>query len=293
MRNFNCTTRFIVPLAGLYSDLLHISPWIRAGIVLFYTKSMPSIFISGAAQGIGKAVAQKFLQEGWTVGAYDIAPVAYDATGTPGTLITGHLNVTSATDWDVALEEFTSHTGGTLDVLDNNAGIIIDGPLSEAAAMGVDRLISVNCTGVTLGARAAHPHLKRTPGAQLVNMTSASAVYGQPNIAVYSATKFYVAGLTEALSLEWRKDDIRVVDVWPLWAKTSLADVDVASTRRIGVHLTPEQVAGAVWQAVHPKNRWARGKVHHGVATLDKALYLGRSLAPDRVVRMLTRVLAG
>ncbi len=254
---------------------------------------MPSIFISGAARGIGKAVALRFLGEGWIVGAYDIAPVTYDATGTPGTLITGHLDVTSVSDWDAALEDFTSHTGGTLDVLDNNAGIIIDGPLEKADAGGVDKLIAVNCTGVTLGARAAHAYLKRTPGAQLVTMGSASAIYGQPNIAVYSATKFYVAGLTEALGLEWRKDDIRVLDMWPLWAKTSLADVDVPSTRRMGVRLTPQQVADAVWRAVHPKNRWARGKVHHGVSTLDKALYLGRSLAPDRLSRALTRVLAG
>lgn len=254
---------------------------------------MPSIFISGAARGIGRAVARRFLQEGWTVGAYDITPVLYDATGTPGTLITGHLDVTSAGDWDAALRDFTAHTGGTLDVLDNNAGIILDGPLQEADGGAVAQLIEVNCTGVTLGARAAHPYLRRTTGAQLVNMASASAIYGQPQIAVYSATKFYVAGLTEALSLEWRRDDIRVLDIWPLWAKTPLADVTASSTRRLGVRLTPEQVAEAVWRAVHPRNRWARGRVHHGVSTLDKALYLGRSLATDRLARALTRVIAG
>lgn len=161
---------------------------------------MPSIFISGATQDIGKAVALRFLREGWTVGAYDIAPVTYEATGTSGTLITGHLDVTKAADWDAALADFTSHTDSTLDVLDNNAGIIIDGPLQEAGVGGVDKLIAVNCTGVTLGARAAHTYLKRTPGAQLVNMGSASAIYGQPNIAVYSATKFYVAGSSIVIS---------------------------------------------------------------------------------------------
>lgn len=252
---------------------------------------MPSIFISGAAQGIGKAVALRFLDEGWIVGAYDIAPITFE-TDNPR-LITGHLDVAKAEDWDAALQNFTSHTGGTLDVLDNNAGIIIDGPLAEEATDSVEKLIAVNCTGVTLGACAAHRYLKQTPGAQLVNMASASAIYGQPDIAVYSASKFYVAGLTEALNLEWRGDGIRVLDIWPLWAKTSLAEVDVASTRRLGVRLTPEQVADAVWRAVHPKNRWADGQVHHGVSTLDKALYLGRSLAPDRLSRILTRVLAG
>lgn len=73
-------------------------------------------------------------------------------------------------------------------------------------------------------------------------MASASAIYRQPTIAVYPATKFYVAGLTEDLSLKWRGDDIRVLDIWPLWVKTSLADVEVRSTRHLGVRLTPEQV---------------------------------------------------
>lgn len=59
---------------------------------------MPSIFISGAAQDIGKSVALRFLREGWTVGAYDIAPGVYEATPNSGALITGHLDVAKAED---------------------------------------------------------------------------------------------------------------------------------------------------------------------------------------------------
>lgn len=132
-------------------------------------------------------------------------------------------------------------------------GIRSDRPLREAVTDGVDKLIAVNGTGITLGA-------------QLVNMTS--AVYGQPDIAVCSTSTFYVAGLTKALNLEWHKEGIRVLDIWPLWVKTSLAEVDVASTRRLDVWLTPGQVAVAVWRAVHPKNRWAHEKGHHGVSML-------------------------
>ena len=251
---------------------------------------MKSIFISGAAQGIGRAVAQKFLDEGWLVGAYDISTVRY----THPHLRSGQLDVTEAGEWEHALADFAGFTGGSIDVVDNNAGIIIDGPLQDTVPAAVEKLIAVNVTGVTLGARAAHPYLKRTPGAHLLNMSSAAAVYGQPGIAAYSASKFYVAGLTESLSLEWRHDDIRVVDVWPLWARTALAqDVEAASTRRLGVRITPEQVADVVWDAVNPRNRWARGKIHHGVSRLDKALYFARSMAPDRLARLLTGAIAG
>ncbi|QGU06091.1 Sorbitol dehydrogenase [Corynebacterium occultum] len=249
---------------------------------------MPSIFISGAARGLGRAVAEKFLAEGWTVGAYDIAPITYEHPH----LFSGILDVTDAASWEEALGEFATHSGGLIDVVDNNAGILIDGALSSLGPNAVARQIEVNCLGVTLGAQAAHPYLKKSKG-QLVNMASASAIHGQPNIAVYSATKSYVGGLTEALGLEWRRDGIRVIDLWPLWARTGLAEVEAPSVRRLGVRITPEQVAQTLWRAVNYKNRWERGKVHHGVSTLDKALYLGRSLAPDRVARLLTRVIAG
>lgn len=250
---------------------------------------MASIFVSGAAQGLGRAVAHHFLAKNWIVGAYDIVPIA-DAHPN---LHTGCLDVTQAVSWEKALAQFSEHTGGRLDVLHNNAGIIADGNLATLSEKQVAQQLNVNCLGVTLGARAAHPYLAATPGAHLVNMASASAIHGQPGIAVYSATKFYVAGLTEALALEWRGDDIRVIDIWPLWAKTSLAEVRAASVRRLGVHITPEQVAATVWEAVHPKNRWSRGKIHYGVSTLDKLMHSAREALPARLATQLTRIIAG
>ncbi len=85
-----------------------------------------------------------------------------------------------------------------------------------------------------------------------MNIASASAIYGQPGIAVYSATKFFVGGLTEALELEWEHDDIRAVSIWPLWAKTALATGGAKSTKTLGIRITPEQVADKVWESVHP-----------------------------------------
>lgn len=248
---------------------------------------MRSIFISGAAAGIGRAVAERFLDAGWMVGAYDIAPIEYQHKR----LVTGYLDVTDPTSWDQALGDFVRHTGGHIDVLDNNAGIIADGNLQTLSPEQIRKQVDVNCTGVTLGARAARRYLRK--GSTLVNMGSASAIYGQPGIAVYSASKFYVSGLTEALNLEWSRDGIRVIDICPLWTKTKLADVKAKSTRRLGVRITPEEVAEVLWEAVHPRNRWARGKVHYGVSNLDKLLYYSAKCSPLRVVRLLTRLVAG
>lgn len=248
---------------------------------------MPSIFISGAAAGIGKAVAERFLQEGWIVGAYDITDISYQHPQ----LITGYLDVTNAESWETALAEFTTHTNGTIDVVDNNAGVIAAGSLVDTTPVEVANQINVNCLGVTLGAQAAKKYLSQ--GATLVNMASASAVYGQPGIATYSASKFYVAGLTEALSLEWRKDKIRVIALWPLWTKTALANNNAISVKRLGVHITAEEVADTVWRAVHPDNFWQRGRIHYGVSPTDKLFYIARKLVPNRVARRVNQLIAG
>lgn len=277
---------------------MHVSKSVALVTLLGYAFVMKSIFISGGASGIGRAVAEKFLAEGWLVGVYDIAPQR-EETGPRSTrqgnpnVRTGYLDVTDPAAWEAALADFAEFTGGTIDVVDNNAGIIAAGRLDEISSEEIKRQVDINATGLTFGARAAYPYLKKTPGAQLVNMSSASAIYGQPEIATYSATKFYVAGLTEALGLEWRKDDIRTVAIWPLWAKTKLADNNASSVRRLGVCITPEQVADAVWGAVHPSNPWQRYRTHYGVSTFDRLLYFLATFAPDRLARFLTRVLVG
>ncbi len=185
---------------------------------------MPSIFITGGAAGIGLATAERFGRDGWTVGVYDVdADALAKVKADHPDFITGTIDVREPEQWADALAEFTSHTGGTLDVLDNNAGILHEGQIDHISPDQIKRQIDIDALGVALGAQAAYPYLKKTPGAHLVNIGSASAIYGQPGIAVYSATKFFVAGLTEALELEWEHDDIRVVSIWPLWAKTALA----------------------------------------------------------------------
>ncbi|NDK88699.1 SDR family oxidoreductase [Gordonia desulfuricans] len=255
---------------------------------------MSSIFVTGGAAGIGLATAQRFAREGWTVGVYDVDQDALDkvAANHPG-FITGRLDVRDPQQWADALAEFTSHTGGTLDVLDNNAGILKAGRLDEISPDAVRAQIDIDALGVTLGAQAAYPYLKKTPGAHLVNIASASAIYGQPGIATYSATKFYVAGLTEALELEWEHDDIRVVSIWPLWAKTALADPSAKSTQTLGVRITPEQIAEKVYESVHPTR--ADRLLHrtsYSVGTQTLVLGNAAKFIPNFVNRTVNKLIA-
>lgn len=255
---------------------------------------MPSIFITGGAAGIGLATAERFGREGWTVGVYDVDKAALAAVQAthPG-WITGELDVREADQWAKALADFTAHTGGTLDVLDNNAGVLVAGDLDQISPAAVKAQIDIDVLGVTLGAQAAFPYLKATPGSHLVNIASASAIYGQPGIATYSASKFYVGGLTEALELEWEKYDIRVVGIWPLWAKTALAENDAKSTQTLGVRITPEQVADKVWQSVHPTALDRRlHRTTYSVGLQTTVLGNLSKIAPNYATRLVNKFIA-
>ncbi|MBB1051392.1 SDR family oxidoreductase [Dietzia sp. CW19] len=255
---------------------------------------MASIFISGGAAGIGLATAERFGREGWTVGVYDVDKDALAAVqSSHPDWITGELDVRDMQQWEKALEEFTSHTGGTLDVLDNNAGVLVAGDLSEISADAVKAQIDIDVLGVTLGAKAAFPYLKATPGSHLVNIASASAIYGQPGIATYSAAKFYVAGLTEALELEWAPHGVRVVGIWPLWAKTALADPKTKTTKTLGIKITPEQVADKVWQSVHPTTLDRRfHRTSYSVGEQTTVLANISKFSPNFATRLVNKVLA-
>ncbi|MGN6376949.1 MAG: SDR family oxidoreductase [Sphingomonas sp.] len=219
-----------------------------------------AIFITGGASGIGLAVGTLFAARGWRVGLADVdAPkLGEAAAGVPGAL-SYTMDVRDRDAWRAALDAFTSDTG-RLDVLFNNAGVGVGGPLAETDFADLDRVVAINFTGVLNGARIGHAYLARTPGSCLLNTASAAAIYGSAGLATYSATKFAVRALTEALDAEWAKDGIKVRDIVPSFIETPLLEGGVAGSNRTiretvsaaGLELTPvETVAEAAWRAVH------------------------------------------
>lgn len=163
-----------------------------------------SIFISGAAQGIGAAVAQLFYQKGYKVGIYDINTIqaAHLAKQLGANAKAGLLDVTNYSNWQSALAEFVTWAG-ELNVLVNNAGILYSGAFEETSIESHHRTISINVNGVLNGCHAALPFLKQASTARVINLSSASAIYGQADLLSYSASKFAVRGITEGLDIEW------------------------------------------------------------------------------------------
>ncbi|MCX2931542.1 SDR family oxidoreductase [Mycobacterium sp. CVI_P3] len=256
--------------------------------------SGPGVFITGAAAGIGRATALNFARQGYRVGAYDVdldgLGVLRDEISERGGDVTiGALDVTDAAAWSARLREFTG-AAGKLDILVNNAGVLTAGAFSDVPLPVHRQMIDINFYGALAGLHAAFPYLRDTAHAQVVNMCSASALYGQPELATYSATKFALRALTEALELEWRRYDIRVLAMWPLFVKTAMTDgVETGSTKSLGVNLSPEDVAAAVYAATHRRRRLT--KVHYPVGRQTSVLAAMSQVSPNWMQRLITKVL--
>ena len=256
----------------------------------------PTVFISGAAAGIGRATALAFARRGYRVGAYDIdatglATLRDEITGRGGDVVVGSLDVTDAAEWARQLEAFTAPSR-RLDILVNNAGVLSSGRFEEIPLEVQRRMIDINFYGTLAGLHAAFDYLRNTPGAQVVNLCSASAIYGQPELAVYSATKFGVRGITEALELEWSRYGIRVMAMWPLFVATAMVDgMETGSTKTLGVHLTPNDVAEAIYSATHPGRSWPP-RVHYPVGRQTKVLAALSQVSPNWVQRLMNKTVS-
>lgn len=248
-----------------------------------------SVLITGAAKGIGAATARRFAAQGWFVclGDTDEAGVASLAKDIGAAALSFRLDVTRQDEWSAALDAVQAGRG-RLDVLVNNAGILISGPFCDSDLERHHALIDVNVKGVLNGCYLARPLLAKTPGSCVVNLSSTAAIYGQASLATYSATKFAVRGLSEALSIEWQADGIRVVDVMPLFVQTDMVKgMNARSIERLGVHLTPEDVANVVFKAATYTAGF--GKVHWTVGASAELLRRMTGALPDRLSRYLMR----
>jgi NAD(P)-dependent dehydrogenase (short-subunit alcohol dehydrogenase family) len=244
-----------------------------------------NILITGAASGIGAATARLFHQHGWQVGLLDINHQALtQLAGELGNVWHAELDVADPAAVKVALADFCALHGGQLRLLFNSAGILQCGHFEDIELSEHARILQINVQGLLNMTHAAFPYLKATPGAQVINMGSASGLYGVPHLASYSASKFAVRGLTEALDLEWAKHGIRVGDLMPPFVSTPMLNnqrFQAPVLRRLGVNLEAEAVAHAALAQSHSR------AVHRPISRQFKLLYWSGQLTPAWLTRRI------
>ncbi|MBM7059261.1 SDR family oxidoreductase [Pseudomonas sp. UL073] len=245
---------------------------------------MDNILITGAASGIGAATARLFHARGWKVGLLD---VNHSALASLAAELNGAwhapLDVTDAAAVQQALADFCAQHQGQLRLLFNCAGVLRFGHFEAISLDEHLRILDINVRGLLQMTHAAFPYLKATPSAQVINMSSASGLYGTPHMVSYSASKFAVRGLTEALDLEWRRHGIRVGDLMPPFVRTPMVDsqqFEPPTLRRMGVNLQAEDIAAAVWQQ-------AQGAaVHRPVSGSFRLMYAFAQVTPAWLNRL-------
>jgi NAD(P)-dependent dehydrogenase (short-subunit alcohol dehydrogenase family) len=216
-----------------------------------------SIFVTGAASGIGRATARLFAQRGWLVGCFDVNEQGLEqlkAELGAAPALFRPLDVTDRTDVLAAFEEFGRSSGGRLDLLFNNAGIDAKGSFASMAWEQAMAVVNVNFVGGLSVIHAGLPLLRATDNALCLSTASASAIFGTATLAVYSATKHAVRGLTEALSVEFAAYGVRAMDILPGIIDTGMLSAeDKAFLPSEGMWraLPAEEVAALVWEAYH------------------------------------------
>ena len=252
----------------------------------------PSIFITGAASGIGLATAKRFAAEGWFIGLSDVNETALDAAlqsiGEANGM-TAVLDVRDRTQWTAAIDAFGAATGGRCNVLMNNAGIARYGWFETITPEEADLEVDINIKGVINGAYAGLELLKATKGSSLINVSSCAGLYGPPRLAVYGATKFAVRGLSEALDAEFSRHGVAVKCVMPWFVETPILDAGALKTNtsiRDALANQPvytvEEAAEVVWKAAHGRD------LYYLVGKAAERLRFAARFMPKSIRKQLT-----
>ena len=175
--------------------------------------------ISGGARGQGAVEARLFASEGAKVVIGDILDdlgrqVEAEIAEAGGDITYVHLDVTSEADWEDAVRTAVE-SYGKLDILINNAGILIRAGVEDTTEEDWDRIMDINAKGVFLGTKAAIPAMRDAGGGSIINISSVAGLQGSPQSAAYSSTKGAVRILTKSTAIQYAKENIRCNSVHP------------------------------------------------------------------------------
>jgi 3-oxoacyl-[acyl-carrier protein] reductase len=240
--------------------------------------------VTGAGRGLGRAISRRLAEAGATVVCADIVePTAVETAA----LITDAGRQASAAALDVTrradVDELVGKTvaeHGRLDVMVNNAAIIVDGAVLDTPEEELDRVLAVNFKGVFFGCQAAGRVMAEQGSGSIINMASGAIDMPTPNLVCYATAKAAVAQLSRTLAMELAPHQVRVNAIAPGWIDTPMNErhsmrpdgtLDLAKQRAyieqrsklspMGIPGEPDDIAFAALYLASPAAKFVTGIV--------------------------------
>jgi NADP-dependent 3-hydroxy acid dehydrogenase YdfG len=258
-----------------------------------------TVLITGASSGIGEATARYFLEKGWNVAATMRSPIDTSNWPMAKNVICPRLDVTLPETIDSAVRE-TIERFGRIDVLVNNAGYALMGPIEGVTPKQLEHQFRTNVFGLVSTIQTVLPIMRQQNSGTIINVASIGGRLAFPLISAYHATKWAVEGLSESIRYELRRFNIQVKIIEPGGIKTNFIDrgstwashpdYDDLSERvkqfTAGLNDSlpgPEGVAKAIYQAANDRSGRLRYSPH------GEAFFLLHTILPDFLWRSLVR----
>lgn len=231
------------------------------------------VAVTGAASGIGLAASKMFAKSGAAVLMSDLDAAALAAAAaevrkdTP-TILSFQADVTKPAEVEALVQE-ARKAHGRLDVIVNNAGVLVTGPFDAMTEETLARHVEVNLLGVMYGTLAAARLMRAQPGGgHIVNIASLAGLSAVPGAAAYCASKFGVRGWTLSCAQEFRDTPVRLTVICPDAVETPMIERAAAEAGSpiifSGTTLTVDRVARAIVQAVENPRREVCIPAHRG-----------------------------
>ena len=229
---------------------------------------MNTILITGASTGIGRGTALKFQAAGWNVVATMRKPADAGDLATLERVRVVPLDVTDRESIAAAVQT-TLTEFGSLDVLLNNAGYGLAGPLEAATPEQIERQFATNVFGPIYTMQACLPHFREKKAGLIINVTSVGGRIALPFNSLYHGTKFGLEGITESMALELAPLGVQVKLVEPGGVRTDFAGRSLDFAKKEGLTAYDASLQGAMGVFMDPQ----RGGDYSDPADIAEAIF--------------------